>query len=238
MALKILGIVPARGGSKSIQKKNIAALNGRPLIYYVLKTMQRSEMINRLIVSTDDAEIKSVAQQYGAEVPFLRPSELALDSSPTTPVLTHALTWLDQHEQYKPDIIVLSQATSPFITSAQIDQACRLLLANDKADAVTTVIEVEHNYHPYNLRHILADGSVEFMLPEQHDNFPTRQAKPPYYAFGNCYVFRYQTLMQMNSLYGKHCIPLVIEPLTAFDINESFELEMAELMLQKRVLDQ
>ena len=231
MKPEILGILPARGGSKSIPKKNIARLGGKPLIAYIIDAMKRSQHITRVIVSTDDIEIAAVARDYGAEVPFMRPAEFAQDSSPTMPVLFHAAEWLEQHEGYRPELMVLSQPTSPFTRTGQMDQAIELLKTDATATAVTTVIEVEHNYHPYNVRQINTDGSVTFMLSKEHDLFPTRQSKPAFYAFGNAYIFRYSTLTEQRSIYGRRCLPLVIDRLSAFDINDPHELVMAEAML-------
>jgi N-acylneuraminate cytidylyltransferase/CMP-N,N'-diacetyllegionaminic acid synthase len=231
MPREILAIIPARGGSKSIKKKNIAPLGGKPLVHYILKAMNDSRYVTRTVVSTEDTEIAEVCRQCGADVPFERPMELAQDDTPTTPVLEHAVQWLVENEGYKPDIIVLSQPTSPFLRADQIDSAVALLERHPDADAVTTVIEVEHNYHPFNIREIRDDGSVDFIMPTEHDLYPTRQSKPKYYAFGNCYVFRYRTLVEMNSIYGKHCLPLVIDAPSAFDINDPHELAIAETMM-------
>jgi len=231
MPREILGLIPARGGSKSIKKKNIVPLGGKPLISYILDAMNRSRYVTRTVVSTEDEVIAKVARECGADVPFVRPMDLAQDTTPTTPVLEHAVKWLADNEDYRPDIIVLSQPTSPFLRPDQIDSAVALLERHPEADAVTTVIEVEHNYHPYNIREIRDDGSVDFIMPLEHDLYPTRQSKPKYYAFGNCYVFRYKTLVEMNSIYGKHCLPLVIDQESAFDINDPHELVVAETML-------
>lgn len=237
MNREILGILPARGGSKSIPKKNIAKLGGKPLIAYIIAAMKRSRHITRVIVSTDDAEIAAVARDCGAEVPFMRPAELAQDTSPTTPVLYHAVEWLEKNEGYKPDLLVLSQPTSPFTRTEHMDRAIEMLRDDKSATAVTSVIEVEHNYHPYNIRQINADGSVTFMLAKEHDQFPTRQSKPKFYAFGNCYIFRHDTLMRDKSIYGKRCLPLEIDRLSAFDINDPHELVMAEAMLKSGAIE-
>lgn len=231
MELKIMAIIPARGGSKGIPNKNIVPLGGKPLISYTIKAAKQSKYVNRIIVSTDDEKIAEVSRQYGAETPFMRPAELAQDDSPVMPALYHAVEWLDKNEGYKSDILLMIQPTSPFVKSEQIDKAVEMLLSNPDADAVTTVIETPHVFHPYNIRVIKSDGSVVFFMPEDHDRYPTRQTKPKFYAFGNFYVFRYDTLALQRSLYGRRCLPLVIDPVTAFDINYPFELAMAESIL-------
>jgi CMP-N,N'-diacetyllegionaminic acid synthase len=232
MAQKILAIIPARGGSKGIPNKNIVPLGDKPLIGYVIETAISSRYINKIVVSTDDGMIAQTARRFGAEVPFMRPSEMAQDASPVMPAIHHAVDWLAEREDYRPDILVLLQPTSPFIEKEQIDKAIEMLLADPTADAVTTVIETPHNFHPYNIREIKNDGSVVFFMPEEHDRYPTRQTKPKFYAFGNFYVFRYKTLIEYRSLYGKRCLPMVIDSMTAFDINYPFDLMVAESILK------
>lgn len=232
MNMKIMVIIPARGGSKGIPDKNIASLGGKPLISYVIEAAKRSRYVNRIIVSTDSDSIAEVSRQYGAETPFMRPSELAQDDSPVMPALYHAVEWLDKNEGYSADILLMFQPTSPFIRAQQIDKAIEILLSDKDADAVTTVIEIPHVFHPYNVREIKKDGSVVFFMPEEHDQYPTRQLKPKFYAFGNFYVFRYNTLVKQRSLYGQRCLPMIIGPLTAFDINYPSDLAIAEAILK------
>jgi CMP-N,N'-diacetyllegionaminic acid synthase len=232
MGQKIMVIIPARGGSKGIPNKNITSLGNKPLISYVIETARKSKHVNRVVVSTDDEKIAQTSRYYGAEVPFMRPSEMAQDESPVMPAIHHAVEWFAQNENYKADILLLLQPTSPFIQPQQIDTAIDILLADSTADAVTTVIETPHNFHPYNVREIKSDGSVVFFMPDEHDRYPTRQTKPKFYAFGNFYIFRYKTLTEYNSLYGKRCLPMIIDPMTAFDINYPFDLLVAESILK------
>ena len=116
-----LAIVPARGGSKSIPKKNIVDLGGKPLLSYSINAIKQSKSVSRVLVTTDDSLIANVAKDYKADVPFLRPKELAQDQTPTIPVIVHALQWLEEHEGSKPDYVLLVQPTEPFIRSEQFD---------------------------------------------------------------------------------------------------------------------
>jgi CMP-N-acetylneuraminic acid synthetase len=236
-ACETMVIIPARGGSKSIPQKNIAPLGGKPLIAHILQTARHAPSISRVVVSTDDEEIAAVSRQYGAEVPFLRPVELAKDESPTLPVIEHAAAWLAEHEGYRPEIMVLLQATSPFTSVAEIEEAVRLLVSRPDVDAATTVIEAPHNFHPYNIRRINEDGTVTFMMEKEHYLYPTRQSKPRTYAFANVYAFRYRTLVEQRSLFGKRCLPIVIDPLRAFDINDPHDLIVAEAIMKNGALD-
>lgn len=232
MQLKIMVIIPARGGSKGIPDKNIVSLGGKPLISYVIEAAKGSKHINRIVVSTDDERIAEVSRCCGAEVPFMRPKELAQDSSPVIPALFHAVEDLEKKEDYKADILLMFQPTSPFIQSWQVDKAVEMLLSNKNADAVTTVIDVPHVFHPYNIRKIQDDSSVVFFMPEEHNRYPTRQSKPEFYAFGNFYVFRHDTLVKQRSLYGRKCLSLPVDALTAFDINYPVDLAIAEAILR------
>ena len=224
-------VIPARGGSKAIPRKNLASLGGDPLISYMVRASRAAKTVTRTVVSTDDAEIAEVAASFGAEVPFLRPNELAQDASPTLPAIVHAVVTLEAKEGRKPDLVTLLQPTSPFTRADQIDAAVARLVADPKADSVTTVVEIDHVNHPYNVRRIAPDGSVDFFMQDEHYKFLTRQSKPPFYRFGNLYVMRRDVLIEQNSLFGKRCLPQVVDLASCFDINDAQDLRMAEAML-------
>jgi len=141
---KVLAIIPARGGSKTVHKKNIRPLAGKPLIAYTIEEALKSKHVDRVIVSTDDKEIARVARRYGAEVPFLRPKSLATDTSPSLFVILHALRYLKKNEKYSPGIVVFLQPTSPFRKAKHIDAAIKKI---KDADAVMGACEVKQ--HPY-----------------------------------------------------------------------------------------
>src|SRR5512137_723249 len=126
--MEILALIPARGGSKSIPRKNIRLLAGYPLMAYSIAAAIRSKGVTRTIVSTDDEEIARVAQSYGAETPFLRPLEYALDNTTDFPVFTHALSWLKENEEYQPDVVVQLRPTSPLRPPDCVDRAIQILL--------------------------------------------------------------------------------------------------------------
>ena len=126
--MKILAIVPARGGSKGIPQKNIYPLCNKPLIYYTIKAIQKSKMITRAILSSDSEDILNIATEYGLEAPFVRPAELARDDTPALPVIKHAVQWLEENDNYRADYIILLQPTSPLRTEKHIDGALSKLL--------------------------------------------------------------------------------------------------------------
>ena len=144
----VLAIIPARGGSKSIPRKNIKPLGGKPLIAYTIEEALKSKYIDRIILSTDDKEIAKVAMDYGAEVPFLRPKNLAKDTSSSLSVILHALEYLKREENYSPDIMVFLQPTSPFRKANHIDAGIEKM---ENSDAVGGVSEVKQ--HPYFMMH-------------------------------------------------------------------------------------
>ena len=156
---EVLALIPARGGSKSIPRKNILPFAGHPLLAYSIAAGLAAETINRVIVSTDDEEIASIAKRYGAEAPFLRPAEYSQDHTPDLPVFRHALEWLSKHEDYHPEIVVQLRPTSPFRRVMHIDQAIYRLLERPDADSVRTVCVPFQN--PFKMWRIAPNGIMQ-----------------------------------------------------------------------------
>lgn len=136
---EVLAIIPARGGSKSIPRKNIRPFAGHPLIAYSIAAGLAAETVNRVVVSTDDEQIAAISRRYGAETPFMRPEEFSQDDTPDLPVFQHALRWLRENEGYRPEMIVQLRPTSPLRRVRHIDQAVHRLLDRPEANAVRTV---------------------------------------------------------------------------------------------------
>ncbi len=210
---QILALVPARGGSKAIPRKNLVLVAGRPLIAHTIDQALRSALITRVIVSTDDAEIAAVARELGAEVPFLRPAEYAQDLSPDVDVLRHALVWLREAEGYEPDLLVHLRPTGPVRRVEVIDEAIRRMLERPDADALRSVSVPEET--PYKMWRPGSHGYVEPVVgapgvPESH-SMP-RQMLPPVFK-SNDYVdvIRPRTILEKGSTCGTKVLPLVIE---------------------------
>ncbi len=142
----VVAIIPARGGSKGLPGKNIRPLAGKPLIAYSIEAAKMSPLVDRVIVSTDNEEIKKVSVEYGAEVPFLRPPDLAQDDTPTEPVLKHAVEWLEENEGYKVDIVVFLQLTDVFRKKYMIDTVVSKLLENENLDSVFMAYKTHKNF--------------------------------------------------------------------------------------------
>jgi CMP-N-acetylneuraminic acid synthetase len=226
--LEILGIIPARGGSKSIGRKNLAVLLGRPLLTYTCEAARNSSLLTRVIISTDDEEMSSTAQASGIEAPFLRPSSLSEDSTPMIPVLQHALGAL---RPYSPDIVVLLQPTSPLRTSAHVDAAVRLLLESG-ADSVVTVVEVPHQFNPVSVMK-MTDGHLTPYLDVPQ--ILRRQDKPRVFARnGPAVLAAKRSVIDAGSLYGTQVVALEMKPAESIDIDEAGDLALAEFWLRQR----
>lgn len=228
---KILGLIPARGGSKSIPRKNLYPLCGRPLIEYTFDAAKKSRYLSRVLLTTDDEEIASLGKKCGIEVPFLRPKNLASDDSPTLAAIQHAVDYLEKNKSYSPDIIVVLQPTSPLRKHNHIDEAIELLVSTG-ADSVVSVEEVPHRYNPFSIMKIKEGKLVAFLESEETKIF-RRQDKPKVYARNGAavYAVRYATLMQHNSLFGKDCRALIMKPEESVDIDTVFDVKFAESLL-------
>jgi N-acylneuraminate cytidylyltransferase len=233
--MHILALIPARGGSKSIPHKNIRPLAGIPLIAYSIAAAKGSTLVTRSIVSTDDDEVASVAQGYGAETPFMRPAEFAQDDTLDFPVFTHALSWLKEHENYQPDILVQLRPTSPLRPPECVDLAIRILLDHPEADSVRGVIPSGQN--PFKMWQINEQGCMIPLLslpgvPEPF-NAP-RQALPrTYWQTGHIDVIRLTTILQKGSLSGDIIYPLQIDPRYAIDIDTLRDWQRAEWLIDQ-----
>lgn len=224
---KILAIIPARGGSKGIRKKNIQKLLGKPLISYTITAAKNTKSINKIIVSTNDNEIKKISQNIGAEVPFLRPKQISKDTSSTIEVIKHALKFLEETQSYKPDIIVLLQPTSPLRTSQLITKTINTL-KKSKATSVTTVSKItKHPYASFWLKN-------DFLKPfkENSTKYSRRQDFPDlFFPTGAVYSFWYDTLKKFNSIYGPKIKPIIVDD-DNIDIDTLQDLFFTEMILK------
>ncbi len=230
-----VAIIPARGGSKSIPHKNIADLGGKPLIAYVIEALKKSMVVQRVIVSTDDTKIREVALRCGAEAPFLRPKKLAQDTTPTSPVIQHTLLWLEKNENYIPDYVVLAQPTEPFLRPEHVDSLFALMMKK-KADSGITMVAVGRTHHPYHVRVVSEKGFLDFEHPELHYAHPQRQMDPKRYAFGNVYCFRRDLFLKELKIEVGKRVGLEIPPVSAHDINTPLDLEVARVLLAKKLV--
>lgn len=231
---EVLAIVPARGGSKGIPRKNIRDFAGYPLISYSIAAGLQSETVTRVIVSTDDEEIAAVAREYGAEVPFLRPEALAEDSTLDLPVYEHALRWLAEEEGYHPDVVVQLRPTSPVRPVGTVDDAVRLLLSNPRADCVRGVVPSGQN--PHKMWRISPESGEMSPLLEVEGiaepyNAPRQFLPPVYWQTGHIDAIRPATILEKHSMSGEVILPLVIDPRYTVDIDNPRDWQRAEWLV-------
>ena len=235
-ALRVLAVVPARGGSKGIPHKNLQLLAGKPLVAHAVEAGRGATLVSRVLCSTDDPEIAEVARAAGAEVPFLRPAELAADSSEDWPVFMHALDFLDRREGWRPDLIVNLRPTSPLRTPTHVDDAIRLLL-DTGADSVKAVHLARQHPHKMWLRH--ADGTMEPYLKspfrlERGPDVPRAQLDDIYWQNGVVDVTRRAVILEQGVMIGRSVAGLVTHPAESIDIDTPIDLQLAELLLAQR----
>ena len=224
------------GDLKSIPLKNVRSLGGHPLVAYSIAAGLRSSRTTRVIVSTDDSEIAAVARAYGAEVPFLRPAELALDDTPDLPLFQHALAWLREHEAYEPDLIVQLRPTSPLRPQGLIDRAIDLLVANPRADSVRGV--TVPNQNPYKMWTKAGDGFLSPLLTveglDEPYNAPRQSLPDVLWQTGHVEVLRRDTILRRASLTGRRVLPIVVGREYAVDIDTESDWAWAEWLLAHR----
>jgi N-acylneuraminate cytidylyltransferase len=228
-----LALIPARGGSKSIPRKNIRPFAGHPLIAYSIAAALAAETVTRVLVSTDDAEIAAVARGYGAETPFLRPDEFSQDNTPDLPVFQHTLRWLADNESYRPEIVVQLRPTSPLRRVWHIDQAVSRLIEHPQADAIRTVCVPFQN--PFKMWRIGADGFMQPLLQGEFRepyNLPRQVLPEVYWQTGYVDAARADTILTKNSMTGERILPLVIDPSEWIDIDTPDDWRRAERLLE------
>ncbi len=227
---RILGIIPARGGSKGIPRKNVTPLAGRPLIAYTLEAACGSRHLTRCIVSTDSDDIATVAREYGGDVPFMRPSELAGDDSTSIAVVQHALRWLRDHgEEY--DYVMILQPTSPLRTAQDID-ACIEKIVDTGADSVMSMVQLS-DMAPQKLKRIEEDA-IAPLLQEEGKASQQRDASGPVYKRNTAVYLTRTSLIEQGDLFGAVSRPYLMPRERSIDINEPVDLEMAEFFLKRK----
>lgn len=219
--MNIIAIIPARGGSKRIPRKNTLKICGKPLITWSIEAAKKSKLIDRVIVSTDDQEIASIAKRYGAEVPFIRPKELAGDTVGMEPVLIHAIEWLKENEGYQTDIVLLLQSTNPLKFPKDLDLAIKILL-DKKVDSVVSVNHALGNNNPHWILKRNSNNQITLFTGQNLKEMVVRsQDLTPCYSRNDVvYAFRPKNLYEKPSnLYGGKIELMIMEEIFYADIN-------------------
>lgn len=199
--MKILGLIPARGGSKGIPGKNIKSLQGKPLLAYTFESAKESLLLSKIILSSDDQEIIRVASEIGLEAPFVRPSILSTDSSPTLPVILHALDFLEDIGEYY-DAVCLLQTTNPFRRKGLIDESIRVF-SETRADALISVLPVPHEFNPHWVFEPKSNGLLSIATGESQIISRRQDLPPAYFRDGAIYLTKTSVLKEKKSLYGE-----------------------------------
>jgi CMP-N-acetylneuraminic acid synthetase len=231
---QVLVVVPARGGSKGLPRKNARLLSGQPLVAHAVRAGLDAALVDRVLCSTDDPSIAELARAAGAEVPFLRPPELAQDTTEDWPVFAHVLDWLEQHEGWQPPIIVNLRPSTPLRRPGLVDDAVRLLV-EQHVDSVKSVCLARQ--HPHKMWLLQPGGHMEPYLKtpfrlERGPDVPRAELEPIYWQTGHVDATWRSTIVEQRTLIGRRVAGLVVAPETSIDIDGPFELELAELVLR------
>lgn len=229
--MKILAIIPARGGSKGVPRKNIKLLNGKPLIQYTAEVALKSKNLDKVIVSSDDSEIIVIAKKIGLEVPFIRPDNLANDTSPTLPVIQHALNFYKE-QGIEFDAICLLQVTSPFRTVKFLDNAIQKFIEKD-TDSLISVQKVPHEYNPHWVFEENNDKNLEIATGENQIINRRQDLPNAYHRDGSIYLTKVETILKENSLYGNSIAYMVSPKEFYVNIDTDKDWERAEEILLK-----
>ena len=226
--MKICGLIPARGGSKGVPRKNIKMLGDKPLIAYTIEDAIKSKYLTNIIVSTEDIEIANISRFYGAEIPFMRPKKLAQSETPMIDVLKHAIAFYESiGEEF--DAYCILQPTTPYRVENDIDGTIEKMLKTD-ADTSMTIYKVPHVYNPYWV--YFKNSNEQLELSMKVENVLRRQELPEAYArAGSAYVVKSNTIKKYNSIYGKKVVGYEINNILDVNIDEMDDWEKAEKLL-------
>lgn len=225
---KVLCVIPARGGSKSIPLKNLVKVNGKPLLYYALSSALRAGKIDRVVVSSDNSSILDYAAEFGSMIPLQRPTELALDETPSLPVTVHALEVCEKEDNCSYETIILVQATNPLVTAGDIDNTIEKMLTTG-CDSCFTVTKANH-LSPGKLKKIENDRLLPYS--EEEKEMIRRQDMPDVYIRnGACYGVKKSTALS-GSMFGNDSCAVIVPHERSVDINDAVDILIAEALLK------
>jgi N-acylneuraminate cytidylyltransferase len=234
--MEVLAIIPARGGSKKIPRKNIRLLGGRPMLAWSVLAAQASRLVTRIIVSTDDEEIARVARECGAEVPGLRPAELAGDRVTDLPVFQHTLRLLQEKENYRPEVVVQLRPTAPLRRAEHIDRAVELFQQR-RPDCVRTITAATQ--HPYKMWRMEGEQLQPFMphltMAEEMFNQPRQTLPPAFIQNGSVDVIDPRCIVEKNSMTGAVVLGLLMEEIDSVNVDQEEDFLLAELLMKQRI---
>ncbi len=230
--MNILAIIPARGGSKSVPRKNIVKVNGRPLISYTISAALMVDRLTDVVVSTDDPEIAEISRELGAQVPFVRPVDLASDQAQSAPVIEHALYFMEKIKGLKYDAILMLQPTSPLRTSQHIEESLDLFTSQE-CDSVVSIVSVGGN-HPFRMKRLIDNQLVNYIDQGFWDMRPRQSLPDVYIRNGAIYLISRDVFMQQHQLIGDKCLGYVMNDSESTNIDTPIDLKIAELLLNEK----
>jgi CMP-N,N'-diacetyllegionaminic acid synthase len=230
--VKILAIIPARGGSKSVPRKNIANVNGNPLISYTIKAALMADCLTDIVVSTDDTEIAEISKKFGAQIPFIRPLDLASDEAQSAPVIEHALYFMEKLKGIKYDAVLMLQPTSPLRTSQHIQESLELFNSQE-CDSVVSVVSVGGS-HPLRMKRLVNNHLVNY-VDQGFWNMQPRQSLPDVYIRnGAIYLISRESFLRQKQLIGDSCLGYIMNDSESTNIDTPIDLKIAELLLKEK----
>lgn len=234
--MKILGIIPARAGSKRIRGKNMKLLCGKPLTQYAIECALSTESLDNIVVSSDDTRVLELATQFENVIPLRRPDELSTDTAPAIDYVKHTLAWMKKNKSQIFDIVVVIQPTSPLTSPRDIDTTVRLLLSDERADSAVSVMRLNQITHPFKLKTI-EDNWLKPFLKEEKIIFQANELPDVYARNGAVYAARMSNI-EKGIIAGEKCLAYVMPEERSVDINEPIDLDFAEFLLKRnKVVD-
>lgn len=228
--MRVLAIIPARGGSKGVPRKNIKQLGDKPLIAWTVESVNQSNLLTDVIVSTDDDEIAAVAKEHGAVVPFIRPSELATDLAGAIPVLQHALSFMESEKGLQYDAVMMLQPTTPLRSAKDIDDSIAMLTDSD-ADSVISVVDVG-GHHPARMKFIEGGCLIDPDFCEEYENQPRQELSPMYIRNGAIYLTKRECLIE-GKLKGGKSLAYIMSDTCSINIDTMLDFSIAELLVDQ-----
>ena len=224
----ILGLIPARGSSKGLPRKNIKLLLGKPLIAWTIEQALASKYLDRVVISTNDKEIAEISKKYGAEIPFMRPKKLATDEAKGIDVVLHAIDWLKKKSKRKQyDLLMLLQPTSPLRTKEDIDKAIELLFLKE-AKAIVSVCEVDH--HPLWSNTLPEDGCMKDFIRQEIMNKNRQELSVFYRLNGAIYLAYWNYIKKQKSFFGEKTFAYIMPKERSVDIDDEIDLKLAKIL--------
>ncbi|MBN1762919.1 MAG: acylneuraminate cytidylyltransferase family protein [Methanomicrobia archaeon] len=234
MRYKIIAIIPARGGSKGLPRKNIKPLLGKPLIAWTIEQAKKSKYIDKVIVSTEDEEIAEISKEYGAEVSFLRPKELARDDSPTIEVILHAINWFEKRDEYF-DLVVLLEPTSPLRDVEDIDNCVKMLVNNPKAKAIVGIAKLESSHPEFN---VVINDMGFIRKPDGTSNFKflrRQELEEVYFFEGSIYISKIEALKKNRTFYHELTLAYVVQKYKSLEVDELSDFICIEALMKAKI---